>query len=142
MKDVFSVVKELIEERTAMPNMQKYKPETAFELGSERWFTTEGAVTGNTQRPEQIIRNTKRKVSKPLTGIAGPVNKTENHTRPKVKKSTERNFKGSGPRNATASGEWTNVDQGDYGASGYEVYETERATTGLRSHITNIATSC
>ena len=63
------------QERTAMPNMQKYKPETAFELGSERWFTTKGAVTGNTQRPEQIIRNTKRKVSKPLTGIAGPVNK-------------------------------------------------------------------
>ena len=24
------------------------------------------------------------------------------------------------------SGEWTDVDQGDYGASGYEVSETER----------------
>ena len=61
--------------RTAIPNVQKYRPETSFELGSERWFTTKGAVTGNTQRPEQIIRNTKRKVSRPLTGIAGPTNK-------------------------------------------------------------------
>ena len=48
------------QERTAMPNVQKYKPETAFELGSERWFTTKGAVTGNTQRPEQVLKNTKR----------------------------------------------------------------------------------
>ena len=32
-----------------------------------------GAVTGNTQRPEQVLKNTKRKVSKPLTGIAGPL---------------------------------------------------------------------
>ena len=102
------------QERTAMPNMEKYRPETAFELGSERWFTTKGAVTGNTQRPEQIIRNTKRKVSRPITGIAGPTNKAREPTRPKVKKSTKRNFKGSGPRNATAS-IWTNVDQGDYG---------------------------
>ncbi len=110
-------------------------------MGSERWFTTKGAVTGNTQRPEQILRNTKRKVSRSITGIAGPNNKSREPTRPKIKKSTKRNFKGSGPRNAGASGAWTNVDQGDYGASGYEIYDNERATTGLRTHITNIATT-
>jgi len=53
-------------------NVEKYRPDTDFALGPERWFTTMGAASGHTLAPEQILHDNNRPTtSSEHFGVAG-----------------------------------------------------------------------
>ena len=56
--------------------MQKKLPDRSHPLGPDRWFTTTGNVTGNTQRPAIVMKYVNRKTTekKSRIGPAAPVN--------------------------------------------------------------------
>lgn len=61
--------------------LQKHAPDRDFEMSPARYFTTTGAVTGATQRPTMIVKNTARKETTKRTylGPAGPENSVSKH---------------------------------------------------------------
>ena len=72
-------------------------------------------------------------------GAAGPEAGSKITQRAKYQRSKNNIYEGSGPRNAHAAEQWTNEEFGDYGRDGIEIYPNERDITGVRTHVSNIA---
>jgi hypothetical protein len=122
--------------------MQKKLPDRSYELGSDRWFTTTGNVTGNTQRPTIVMKYVNRKTTENKTRInpATPINGTKFQTRGKVKVSNKIQYKSTGPRNASAINTW-NVDNKDgnhdYGKKNIQIKNNNRMITGTKTVVIN-----
>ena len=131
--------KALNEERGRIGAVAKNNPETMRQLTSDDWFRTTGAVTGNTQRPVEILKPTHRVVSKPLQGSAGPATIEKEEARPSVRVDRRQTFKTDGPRNASASDMWTVAgDISDYGKTSIANRDNERTLTGCRTYNSNV----
>ena len=52
-----------IDKRGVIGRVNKNNPDTYFINSPDRYFTTVGAVTGATQRPSQVLKSTKRKIT-------------------------------------------------------------------------------
>lgn len=64
-----------ITERGSIGQMEKHRPERAFEMGENRWMTTTGVEKGQTLRSIPIERNVNRtNTSTSYSGIAGASN--------------------------------------------------------------------
>lgn len=117
----------------------KNNPETMRRLTPDDWFRTKGAVTGNTQRPIEILKPTHRIVSKSLKGSAGPATIEKEEARPLVRMDRRQTFLKDGPRNAGASDKWTvRGDISDYGKTSIANRDNERTLTGCRTHNSNV----
>jgi hypothetical protein len=108
---------------------EKYRPETTFEMGQERYLTTTGAVKGNSVRPEQIDRYTTRKDS--TTSYAGVAQSQRGggSTMEGEYMPTHRIQLGAQPvgtAGATGKGGATTYD---FGANGTRAYPNQRSTT-------------
>ena len=125
--------------RGEIGEVSKNNPETMRQLTSDDWFRTTGAVTGNTQRPVEIIKPTYRIISKPLQGGAGPATIEKEEARPGVRVDRRQTFKTDGPRNASASDMWTVAgDISDYGKTSIANRDNERTLTGCRTYNSNV----
>ena len=91
-------------------------------------------------RPEIILQDTQRMTtSTNEIGIAAPTNGENITQRPKIRRSRNNTYEGSGPRNANANGQWVNEEVGDYGKGNIEMFANSRDITGLRTHISNLS---
>ena len=125
--------------RGEIGEVSKSNPETMRQLTSDDWFRTTGAVTGNTQRPVEIIKPTHRIISKPLQGGVGPATIEKEEARPGVRVDRRQTFKTDGPRNASASDMWTVAgDMSDYGKTSIANRDNERTLTSCRTYNSNV----
>lgn len=121
-----------IGKRTMTGQMYKYRPELLVEnKNGERNFTTTGACTGRTLRPEVILRDTNRKKSKVIHGHAKSTDQKKHGPRAKHRKSKRQNFDNTPHRNATSQVKQIN----DHGKSGFKARANNRDVTGTRTHL-------
>ena len=119
--------------------VSKNNPETKRRLTPDDWFRTKGAVTGNTQRPVEILKPTHRIVSKSLQGAAGPATIEKEEARPSVQMDRRQTFLSDGPRNAGASDQWAiQGDISNYGKTSIANRDNERTLTGCRTYNSNV----
>ena len=127
--------------RGQVGTVAKNQPETSWLQTAANWLKTTGAVLGNTQRPEEIVKSTNRMVSRSLQGSAAPATREGPEGRPKVKKDTRQTFTTDGPRNAGMSDGWSvqgTGDISDYGRDGVANRDNERTLTGCRTYTSNV----
>jgi len=88
--------------------IEKRKPNSFFESGPERWFTSVGAVTGEKQRPNIVLKDVNRRTTgkQRRFGPAQNQNGSKGYHKPKFRQSTKRQFKTDGPRHFNAAGQW------------------------------------
>lgn len=122
-----------IASRTLNPQVYRNRQGLLVEnKNGERNFTTVGAVTGRTLRPNVVLRHTHRKKSRQLVGGAGSTSYQKARLAPKSKTSTRRNLKHSTFRNA---GSHSTQKVNDHGRSSCRVKPNNRQTTGLKTHL-------
>ena len=131
-----------IDNRGMMGEVIKTKPDTFYiNDGVERAFTTTGAYVKEQQRPTVLVKDTNRQCTSnyEYTGVAEAMTNKQATHRSKIKQSTRQNYYTDGVRNATAKDNWTDNKWGDYGRQGLFLPAQEREVTGLRTHVSNVA---
>lgn len=133
--------KALNDKRELAAQVFKHRPDTTFEHGPSRYFTTTGAHKREKKRATVVLSDTNRqKLNKTELGAASrPHGGSKITQRAKYQRSKSNIYEGSGPRNAHAPEQWTDGEFGDYGREGIEMYPNERDITGVRTHVSNIA---
>lgn len=121
-----------IKKRGLRPQVYRNRPELLVEnKNGERNFTTVGAVTGRTLRPNIMLRDTNRKKSRQLITHAKSIYNKE-RVAPKSRVSHRKNYYNTPFRNATST---SNKKVNDYGKSGYKARANNRQTTGKNCHL-------
>ena len=128
----------IVGKQTKVAEVAKNRPDTFYVQNADRYLTTTGAYLKETKRPCIIAKDTNRKHSRYFTPSAGPAVKKNETARSLYKKSTKNIYKKDSVRNAHRTGAWENEEFGDYGKSGIELPENERAITGQRTHTSNL----
>ena len=102
--------KSFVTERGMLPNLEKNRPDTYHEQTPDQWLKTTGAYTGDTGRPDFIIKDTARVEysDTPYTGVARSTDKL-----------------GMG-------------DSDDFGKANIMTFENERDVTQTRTVINNV----
>lgn len=114
----------------------QHNPEKFYQNSPDRYFTTVGAVTERTLRPEQIIPDTNRMhFNKQEMGPAAPAVMNAGEERPSFKKSLKRQFGTDTVRNATVENPFVATD---FHKQGYRALPNERDVTTLRTYDSNI----
>ena len=132
--------KALNDKRELAAQVFKHRPDTTFEHGPSRYFTTTGAYKKGKKRAAVVLNQTNRQhLYTTELGAAGPEAGSKITQRAKYQRSKSNIYEGSGPRNAHAPEQWSNEEFGDYGRDGIEIYPNERDITGVRTHVSNIA---
>ena len=132
--------KALNDKRTLLSQVFKNRPDTTYEHGPSRYFTTTGAHKREKKRATIVLNKTNRQEQfTSELGAAGPESGSKITQRAKYQRSKSNIYEGSGPRNAHAPEQWNDGEFGDYGKDGMEIYPNERDITGVRTHISNIA---
>lgn len=125
-----------IGKRGTQSQVFQHHPEKYYDNTSDKWFITNGAVLGESQRPEHILQETNRTfLNKQELGNAAPVNNESHGIRPSFKKSTKKQFGSDTVRNAGIN----------YGLSSLQMHQdsyksnpNEREVTELRTYDSNI----
>ena len=117
-------------------DIEKHRPDTFYVNSPDRWNTTVGAFTKETKRPCVLIKETNRKKSRLFYGHAKS-DYDRHKLKPKFKKSTKNIFTKDWIRNVYADDKWNNVEDNDYGKSGYDLPCNERDVTTNRTHTLN-----
>jgi len=116
----------------------KHTPENDYFNSPDKWLTTTGAYTADTQRPEQIVPNTNRQFfNKQELGIAGSTSHDAQTYRSKYAVSGRQNFAADSVRNAAITNDQMNNDTIQ---NSYQMYPNERDITTLRTYDSNIST--
>jgi len=132
--------KSKVNKRQTIGKVYKHHPDTSFEHGQKRWFTTTGAHKKSKRRPQVVLQDTQRMtMGANEIGVAAPTNGENITQRPKIRRSRNNTYEGSGPRNADAQGHWSNEEIGDYGKKNIEMFANSRDITGVRTHISNLS---
>ena len=95
--------------------VEKKKPDSFFISGPERWFTTVGAQTAETQRPNIVLKDVNRRTTgkRRRFGVASHVTGNKDNVRPGFRQSRKIQYKTDGPRHATLAGQWSALDPQD-----------------------------
>jgi len=116
----------------------KHTPENDYFNSADKWLTTTGAYTADTQRPEQILPNTNRQFfNKQELGIASSTSHDAQTYRSKYAVSGRQNFSNDNVRNAAITNDQMNNDSIQ---NSYQMYPNERDVTTLRTYDSNIST--
>ena len=117
---------------------EKNRPERYFKHNPNRYFTTVGANTRNTQRAKYLVKDTNRiDTHKEYVGPGESTNK-RTKARPNIKKSTNNEYRDTGLRNVSLNIKWKNDEKNDYGKNNLVIDGNERDITCERTHITNV----
>lgn len=130
--------KALTENRPLIGVQYKYRPTLLVENKcGERNFTTVGQVRGRTIRPDIVVRDTNRKMSRMLMGPAEANDKksTPDNLLPKWRPSLKRNYLNTTYRNMQQT---TGKKMNDFSKSGFENRPNERSVTGTRTYWSNL----
>lgn len=128
----------LVSNRGKQSQVAKNKPETTFEHGHDRLFTTIGNVIKYALRENFVATDNGKKQSREEFGSAGAV-----VVKPRNIETTQESrrhvYENYGVRNVTIQHKWeTNGDTADYGKSSFVAGPNERDTTKDNIHISNI----
>ena len=118
--------------------VEKNRPDSFYIQTPDMYFTTTGACTGPTQRPNVVMKYVNRKDTqlKKHVGPAAPTKGSKEKIRSKVKNSRKIQLRNSGPRNmGTNDGR---KDKDDYGKKNYKLKKTIRQSTECKTHASNI----
>ena len=119
--------------------VNKNNPETAFEMGHERVFTTVSNNHKPTATKNIYMKNTNRQNPTEYTGIG---NKPTKNARiaPAHKNSKKTTLLNSGHRNLHAKDQWSTIDSfvGNYGKHSISNPDNERTHTEPNNHILNV----
>ncbi len=91
--------------------IEKRKPQSFFINTPDRYFTTTGAVTGERQRPNIVLKDGNRRTTgtRRRIGVATHATGNKNNVRPGFRQSRKTQYKTDGPRHLDASGQWTAI---------------------------------
>ena len=119
-----------ITERGQMGRMEKNRVETSYELGPERYFTTTGAVKGQTLLPELVERNVNR--TSTLASYTGNASATQpgTYVEGMYMPSTHQDLGAFQMGPVVAMGQ-SGAREGDYGGDSIQKYINNRQTTDL-----------
>lgn len=133
----------VIKQSGILGNVYKFRPDTYFENGPDRYFTTTGQEKGQTLRSlEELKDQTRSETSAQYSGVAGP-GQVQAHKAPE-------NF--AGPKRPHVYGEGYGVPNAaphckpttdaDYGRPGHYCLNNHRSTTGNKEtrygHLGNV----
>jgi len=118
--------------------INKNRPDTDFELGKERWFTTTGVKVGHTSIPETIIKDSNRKnTSIEYYGATGNKNNMNvSYTTGKYKQPSRPELPPNDFNHIAAQGRGSPTD-GDYGINSYNVLTNNRQVSNERGPVNN-----
>ena len=105
--------------------VEKYTPDTAFAMGSDRWFTTTGSSLGATQIPEQMLGNV-NKCTTQYYGSGGTVEGEVSYVNNSHTEEPHKQQLCSLPVTVPASQGHGNAGPNDYGFKGYNIPKNNR----------------
>lgn len=114
--------------------VEQYAPDTYYEVGQERWFTTTGTQKAPTARSNEIVPDTNRKNTS--TEYYGPqaTQNSASYTKGVYKQPRRVELKPNDVTNISAIG-YNNGPANDYGVKGYKPLPNNRSTT---THAENV----
>jgi hypothetical protein len=128
--------KNVAESRGSMGEFVHRNPDTFYENSQDRLFVTNGAYLENSERPEQIMKDTFRsKFNNQPIGPAAP-NYTQGEKRSNYKQSSRMQLENDSNRNVGAG---NFIGDADYSRNGYKAYPNEREVTGQRTYESNVS---
>lgn len=110
--------------------VEKYKPDTYYESGPERWFTTTGTEKGETLRPVQVMPDVNRPTT--TTEYYGPGGNTSANEANYVKgeyEESKRNVLGQFQLTPASAPDKYNPTESDFGSKSYHILQNNRNTT-------------
>tara|TARA_Y100000389_G_C17466804_1_gene526394 strand:+ start:2688 stop:4505 length:1818 start_codon:yes stop_codon:yes gene_type:complete len=105
--------------------VEKHTPDTAFAMGSDRWFTTTGSSLGATQIPEQMLGNV-NKCTTQYYGSGGTVEGEVSYVNNSHTEEPHKQQLCSLPVTVPASQGHGNAGPNDYGFKGYNIPKNNR----------------
>ena len=116
-----------------MGKMEKNRPDTDFEWGQDRLFTTTGMEHAPTQRGIELLQPQNREnTTKSYYGVAGSGKDNQGtYTQAQYEPSKKQQL-GSANMGAAAAGGHGNATSGDYGIQGYKLLPNNRATANAQ----------
>lgn len=114
--------------------VEQYAPDTYYEVGQDRWFTTTGIQQAPSARSNEIVPDTNRKTTS--SEYYGPqaTQTSASYTKGVYKKPNRAELKPNDVTNASAIGQG-NGSNNDYGVKGYKPLPNNRSTT---THSENV----
>jgi hypothetical protein len=110
--------------------VEKYKPDTYFESGPERWFTTTGAEKGETLRPIQVLQDVNRPTtSSEYYGPGGNLSANEANYVVGEYEESKRNVLGQSQLTPAYAADKYNATESDFGSKSYNFLQNNRTTT-------------
>ena len=126
-------------QRGFVGDVKKHRADTYYENTPERYFTTVGAVTKETERPEEIIKDQNRQeTTREYAGDPTAAGFSKAPTMEPVVKTTDRQqLEEFGFRNVDG-GDYGKGDEYDYGKDNILTTENERDTTVTKTYEGNL----
>jgi hypothetical protein len=125
-----------IDRRGEEGEIYKHLPNQDYLQTADRWLVTTGAITGKTNRPEQVIKDTNRQYfNEGKIGPAAPVSFVQQENQPMFKKSTNQQLASDTDRNVTLENK---AHDDSHNKDSYYAYPNERDKTTGRNHVSNL----
>lgn len=133
--------KQLNEQPSSNPNVNKNRPEKAFAQNMDNQWKTPGSIVKMANRENFEAVDWGKKQSKQLMGSAAPAQNVKPTKIAIAQKSKRNTYTNSGLRNVKIVDSWTSDgEQADYGKKSFKATPTERETTQLKTHTSNLTT--
>lgn len=122
-------------QRPVVNAFKKNRPDTFYRQTPDRYLKTGGAFKAAKLREKYRETPTRRKNTRPYTGIAGPVSESSTYQKAAVRRSSRKNYKNPWQRNVGWKQGWDikldgeSKRVGDYGKGAIEIKHQERDTT-------------
>jgi len=135
-----------IDKRGVIGRVNKNLPDSYYINTPDRYFTTVGAVSGPKQRPAQVLKSTKRKITSgrgnfrtgPATNTDGKARHSARNQRFKKTHNKRIYYKNELFRNMQGLlSKWFGANY-DYGIEGYDAKQQNRDETGANHHQGNV----
>lgn len=123
--------------RSSNVNVSKYRPDTFYESGPERYFTTNGAFLRQSAPEVFQLIDRGKKQSREVRGAAAPTTNIRPYNVPISQESKRNIYMNSGLRNVNIE----NSGNHDYGRNSFKARPNERDVTSTRTHTSNLVTA-
>ena len=114
-----------VQNRPVQGKVEKHSPDTAFELGSDRWFTTTGNSIGQTQAPTQML-GTVDKCTTQYYGAGGTVEGEVSYANKGYSEEPHKQQLCSLPVSVPGAQGHGQSGPNDYGITGYNIPKNNR----------------
>ncbi len=119
-----------------MGKMEKNRPDTSFEWGKDRLFTTTGLKKGKTVYSQEMLKDENRQTTtREYFGVGESTNANGDYQKGVYKPSTKIELGCVPLGTATASEKWVDSGNNNYGKSGYVALPNSRTITGDKGEM-------